>query len=113
MTPVLHSPVHSIYDIMESLSATETVSILKSRKNRTSRESIFFIDGKTDGEEVHIPVVVDASGMTDVVYNDFYVAEGANVTIVAGCGIHNSGCNESRHDGIHTFHVEKMQMYAM
>ena len=45
--------------------------------------------------------------MTDVVYNDFYVAEGANVTIVAGCGIHNSGCNESRHDGIHTFHVEK------
>ena len=41
MTPVLHSPVHSIYDIMESLSATETVSILKSRKNRTSRESIF------------------------------------------------------------------------
>ena len=43
--------------------------------------------------------------MTDLVYNDFYVADGADVTIVAGCGIHNSGCNESRHDGIHTFHV--------
>ena len=42
-----------------------------------------------------------------MVYNDFYIEEGANVTIVAGCGIHNSGCNESRHDGIHTFHVEK------
>ena len=41
MTPVLRSPVHSIYDIMESRSATVTVSILKSRKNRTSRESIF------------------------------------------------------------------------
>ena len=47
-----------------------------------------------------IPVVVSVSGMTDLVYNDFYVADGADVTIVAGCGIHNSGCNESRHDGI-------------
>lgn len=64
-----------------------------------------YIDGQTKGEQVHIPVVVDASGMTDVVYNDFYIAEGADVTIVAGCGIHNSGCNESRHDGIHSFHV--------
>lgn len=66
-----------------------------------------YIDGRTKGEQVHIPVVVDASGMTDVVYNDFFVEEGAEVTIVAGCGIHNSGCNESRHDGIHTFHVGK------
>ena len=39
--------------------------------------------------------------------NDFYIEEGADVTIVAGCGIHNSGCNESRHDGIHAFHVGK------
>ena len=54
-----------------------------------------------------IPVVCSVSGMTDLVYNDFYIADGADVTIVAGCGIHNSGCNESRHDGIHTFHVGK------
>lgn len=66
-----------------------------------------YIDGSTKGEKVHIPVVVDASGMTDVVYNDFFIAEGAEVTIIAGCGIHNSGCNESRHDGIHSFHVAK------
>ena len=56
---------------------------------------------------MHIPVVVDSSGMHDVVYNDFYIDKGADVTIVAGCGIHNSGCNESRHDGIHSFHVGK------
>ena len=80
---------------------------IKIKKKQDKPGIDIFIDGKTDGEEVHIPVVVDASGMTDVVYNDFYVAEGANVTIVAGCGIHNSGCNESRHDGIHTFHVGK------
>ena len=66
-----------------------------------------YIDGDAKGEQVHIPVVVDASGMTDIVYNDFFVAEGADVTIVAGCGIHNSGCNESRHDGIHSFHIAK------
>ena len=66
-----------------------------------------FIDGKTQGEKVFIPVVVSVSGMTDLVYNDFYIEDGADVTIVAGCGIHNSGCNESRHDGIHTFHVGK------
>ena len=64
-----------------------------------------YIDGDTKGEQVHIPVGVDASGMTDVVYNDFYIARGADVTIIAGCGIHNSGCNESRHDGFHSFHV--------
>ena len=72
---------------------------IKIKKKQDKPGIDIFIDGKTDGEEVHIPVVVDASGMTDVVYNDFYVAEGANVTIVAGCGIHNSGCNESRHVG--------------
>jgi len=58
-------------------------------------------------EYVHIPVVVTTSGLMDEVYNDFFVEEGAKVTIVAGCGIHNSGCNDSRHDGIHAFHVGK------
>lgn len=63
---------------------------------------------------MYIPVVVSVSGMTDLVYNDFYIEDGADVCIIAGCGIHNSGCNESRHDGVHTFHVKgKMQMYAM
>lgn len=66
-----------------------------------------YISKDTKGEIIHIPVVVTVSGMTDEVYNDFYVEEGAEVVIIAGCGIHNSGCNDSRHDGIHTFHVGK------
>ena len=78
---------------------------IKKKENRPGID--VYIDGSTKGEQVHIPVVVDASGMTDIVYNDFFVAEGAEVTIIAGCGIHNSGCNESRHDGIHSFHVAK------
>lgn len=80
---------------------------IKIRKKEDKPGIDVYIDAKTKGEQVHIPVVVDASGMTDIVYNDFYIADGADVTIVAGCGIHNSGCNESRHDGIHSFHVGK------
>lgn len=66
-----------------------------------------YISGKARGDQVHIPVVITVPGLNDVVYNDFYVEDGADVNIVAGCGIHNSGCNESRHDGIHAFHIGK------
>jgi len=66
-----------------------------------------YIDGETDGEQVHIPVVLDASGFTDKVYNDFHIEDGANVVIAAGCGIHNSGHEDSQHDGVHSFFVGK------
>nr|WP_246597399.1 SufD family Fe-S cluster assembly protein [Faecalicatena faecalis] len=66
-----------------------------------------FISGEAKDEQVHIPVVMSESGMKDVVYNDFYIEDGADVTIIAGCGIHNDGCSESRHDGIHAFHIGK------
>jgi len=52
-------------------------------------------------------VVISKSGITEMVYNDFFIGDDCDVEIVAGCGIHNSGCNESRHDGIHTFYVGK------
>lgn len=75
-------------------------------KRKEDKQGIdVYISGETKGERVHIPVVVTVSGMTDQVCNDFYIEDGAQVTIIAGCGIHNSGCNDSRHDGIHTFHV--------
>ena len=61
----------------------------------------------TKAESVHIPVVLTESGFQDKVYNDFFVGEGADVTIVAGCGIHNGGECDSRHEGIHTFYVGK------
>lgn len=61
----------------------------------------------TKGESVHIPVILSESGMNDLVYNDFYIGENADVTIIAGCGIHNCGCEDSQHDGIHTFYLEK------
>ena len=61
----------------------------------------------TKGERVDIPVIITKTGINDLVYNDFYIGEGADVLIVAGCGIHNPGQETARHDGIHTFHVGK------
>ena len=66
-----------------------------------------YIKEGTKGETVSIPVVIDQSGMDDMVYNDFHIADGSDVTIVAGCGIHNCGCDDSKHNGIHTFYVGK------
>ncbi len=61
----------------------------------------------TKKESVHIPVVLSQSGLTEMVYNDFYVGDDCDVTIVAGCGIHNSGDQDSKHDGIHAFYIGK------
>ncbi len=65
------------------------------------------IKPNTKNESVHIPVIISKTGIDDLVYNDFYIGENADVTIVAGCGIHNTGDKKSSHDGIHTFHVGK------
>ena len=65
------------------------------------------IDIGTRNESVHIPVVVSASGLKEMVYNDFFIGEDADVVIVAGCGIHNCGDQDSEHDGIHRFFVGK------
>lgn len=61
----------------------------------------------TKNESVHIPVVMTESGIKELVYNDFHIGEGADVTIVAGCGIDNCGNQDSEHDGIHRFFVGK------
>ena len=66
-----------------------------------------FIKENTKFEIVHIPVIITQSGLTDVVYNDFYIGKNANVIIIAGCGIHNDHHKDSRHDGIHRFFLEE------
>jgi len=59
----------------------------------------------TKNESVHIPVVMSAAGLKETVYNDFYIGEGSDVVIVAGCGIDNCGTQDSEHDGVHRFFV--------
>lgn len=61
----------------------------------------------TKNESIHIPVILTQGGLNDIVYNDFYIGENADVVIVAGCGIHNSSCETAEHDGIHSFHLSK------
>lgn len=65
------------------------------------------VKANTKNERVDIPVILTKTGLNDLVYNDFYIGENADVLIVAGCGIHNPGCSTSRHDGIHSFHIGK------
>ena len=55
------------------------------------------------GETIYIPAVITESDVDDLVYNDFYIGAGAEVTIVAGCGVHTDGDKPSRHNGIHRF----------
>ena len=38
----------------------------------------------TKGESVHIPVVLSQSGIQESVYNDFFVGEDCDITIIAG-----------------------------
>lgn len=83
---------------------TENIDI----RTKTDKPGIdIIIKPGTVGETVHIPVVIDATGLDDLVYNDFIIGENSDVTIVAGCGIHNCGDKKSSHDGVHTFFVGK------
>lgn len=58
-------------------------------------------------KSVHIPVLLTVGDFKETVYNDFFIGKGADVTIIAGCGIHNDACGDAEHDGVHTFHLEK------
>ena len=88
----------------EARQSTEFIEIT----SKTDKDGIDIrIKDGTKGEKCYIPVVISKSGITEMVYNDFFIGDDCDVEIVAGCGIHNSGCNESRHDGIHTFYVGK------
>ena len=61
----------------------------------------------TKNEDVHIPALITSDGVHDIAYNDFHIGEGAEIKIIAGCGIHNCGCDDSIHEGIHRFFVGK------
>lgn len=66
-----------------------------------------FIDPFTKGERVYIPACVTKSSVSDLVYNDFFVGEGADVVIVAGCGVHADNEGEAKHNGVHRFFLGK------
>ncbi|MBE6682601.1 MAG: SufD family Fe-S cluster assembly protein [Ruminococcaceae bacterium] len=84
--------------------STESIRI----ETKTDKPGIDInIKSGTKGETVHIPVIITDTGYTETVYNDFFIGDDCDVTIMAGCGIHNCGDSESRHDGVHTFYIGK------
>ena len=88
----------------DSRNTTENIDIV----TKDDKDGIdIYVKPGTKNESVHIPVVISKTGLEECVYNDFHIGEGADVLIVAGCGIHNSGDKRSRHDGIHTFYIGK------
>ncbi len=106
----LHGVPEGAYNIRENgesagRSSTANIEIL-SRKDGKAGIDVFIRPG-TKNESVHIPVILSKAGWQEMVYNDFYIGDGADVLIVAGCGIHNCGGVDltSRHDGIHTFYL--------
>lgn len=105
----LHEIPAGAYNIRkngEGLSRRSTANIEIVSKTDKPGIDIIVAPG-TKNESVHIPVIITETGVDDLVYNDFYIGDGADVLIVAGCGIHNSGNEKSQHDGIHTFHIGK------
>ena len=102
-------PSASAYNIREDAGcagrqSTEHVKIT----GKTDRPGIdIHVAAGTRGETVYIPACVTHSDVNDLVYNDFFIGEGADVTVVAGCGVHSDGEEEARHNGIHRFYLEK------
>ena len=77
-------------------------------EKKTDKPGIdIYIKSTAKRESVHIPVILAETGIRELVYNDFHIEEGADVLIVAGCGIHNCGVQDSEHSGIHSFYVGK------
>ena len=105
----LHEIPQGAYNIRanskkDSRNTTENINIV----TKEDKDGIdIYVKPGTKNESVHIPVVISKTGLEECVYNDFHIGEGADVLIVAGCGIHNSGDKLSKHDGIHTFYIGK------
>ena len=102
-------PTKSAFNIREDSECagrqnTENVRI----ESKTDRPGIdIIVKNNTKGEKIYIPALVTHSGVKDLVYNDFYIGENADVTIVAGCGVNSDGCDGAEHNGIHRFFLEK------
>ncbi len=105
----LHSVPTGAYNIRangQTASRNTTANIDIITKEDKNGIDIRIKDG-TKNESVHIPVVISETGIDETVYNDFYIGEDCDVVIVAGCGIHNNGDHDSKHNGIHRFFIGK------
>ena len=103
----LESTPHGAYNIRANgaTSARSTTANIDIVSKEDGSGIDIYIKPGTVNESMHIPVILSESGLKEVVYNDFHIGENCDVVIVAGCGIHNCGDQDSEHDGIHRFFV--------
>ncbi|MBP3886131.1 MAG: SufD family Fe-S cluster assembly protein [Cellulosilyticum sp.] len=105
----MEGPVEGAYNIRSNGKGIERFSTdnikIESKEDKPGINII--VKPFTKKGSVHIPVIITETNQTDLVYNDFIIGEGAEVTIIAGCGIHNSGHAKSEHGGVHTFRIGK------
>ncbi|MEG2348170.1 MAG: SufD family Fe-S cluster assembly protein [Clostridia bacterium] len=105
----IYEPLTGAYNIRKNgkgieRKTTDNINIV----TKTDKPGIdVIVKQNTKNETVHIPVILTQSGYNDIVYNDFYIGKNADVTIIAGCGIHNCTTDISEHDGIHSFFLEE------
>ena len=84
--------------------SSENIEIVQ----KTDRPGIdIYVKAGTKNESMHIPIILSQTGLKELVYNDFHIGEDCDITIVAGCGIHNGGKETSEHSGVHSFFVSK------
>ncbi len=105
----LHGIPEGSYSIRKNgesfkINSTEDIQIIP--KEDLPGIDIFVKEG-VKGKSLHIPAIITEGGINDLVYNDFYIGKGAEVLIVAGCGVHNNTDTDSNHDGVHSFHLEE------
>lgn len=103
----LHEIPTGAYSIRENgktsaFNSTDDIEIIPMENGKGL--DIYIKDG-TKKKSLHMPVIISQSGVTEVVYNNFHVGKDCDVTIIAGCGIHNGGDAASKHDGIHAFYI--------
>ena len=119
MDKIQQDLLQAVADIHEVPAGAYSLRINGSLHGKNSSENItiekkedkpgidIYIKPGTKNESIHIPVIISQTGLKELVYNDFHIGEDCDVTIVAGCGIHNGGSEDSEHSGVHSFFVGK------
>ena len=79
----------------EARQSTEHIAIDPQPEGKSG--IIIRIKDGTKGEQCHIPVIISKTGLSEMVYNDFYVGDDCDVEIVAGCGIHTFYIGKNSH----------------
>lgn len=105
----LHGVPEGAYNIRENsqLAARHNTDEITIETKNDNPGINIYVKAGTKNKSVHIPVIITKTGITEMVYNDFFIGDDCDVLIVAGCGIHNAGDEKSAHDGVHTFKIGK------